>query len=194
MVRSLRARRERSCPAHLVLQLQRGVLRRLRASARRVDRRTPRRASVRRKRACRRRSAAARGPSPSARTPPAAAPRGRCGARRSPPPRAPAGAAARSRTSRRVHLPHTICAVMHTGQVSSTAISTVTLPTEVAASPSPRRGAERGALRRDSVPRLRPLLGFERSKPPAVAGFLPHPALSARIDVQPRVAGPLSCC
>ena len=30
---------------------------------------------------------------------------------------------ARSRTSSSVHLPHTICAVMHTGHVSSSAIS-----------------------------------------------------------------------
>ena len=36
-----------------------------------------------------------------------------------------------SRTSRRVHLPQTISAVRHTGHVSSTAISIVTLPTEV---------------------------------------------------------------
>src|SRR2546421_2373315 len=40
---------------------------------------------------------------------------------------------ARSLTSSRVHFPHTISAVMHTGHVSSTAIPTFTLPTEVRA-------------------------------------------------------------
>src|ERR1700733_3886117 len=38
---------------------------------------------------------------------------------------------ARSRTRSRVHFPHTISAVLHTGHVSSTAISSLTLPTEV---------------------------------------------------------------
>jgi hypothetical protein len=47
---------------------------------------------------------------------------------------------ARSRTSSSVHLPHTISAVMQTGHVSSTAISTFTLPPEVTA-PRRRRSA-----------------------------------------------------
>src|SRR5271155_3837330 len=58
---------------------------------------------------------------------------------------------ARSRTSSRVHFPHTISAVLHTGHVSSTAISTDTLPTEVASG----RGRRPWARLRGDGDRLR---------------------------------------
>src|SRR2546421_8723368 len=48
--------------------------------------------------------------------------------------------AARSRTSRSVHFPHTTSAVRHTGHVPSTAISAFTLPTEVLAAGAGRLG------------------------------------------------------
>src|SRR5439155_1006652 len=55
---------------------------------------------------------------------------------------------ASSRTRSRVHFPHTISAVLHTGHVESTAISTNTLPTEVLR--HPRRAA--GELGRHGPP------------------------------------------
>src|SRR5271156_4802217 len=52
---------------------------------------------------------------------------------------------ARSRISRSVHFPQTISAVLQTGHVSSTAISTVTLPTEVTpGGPRPGDGTDLG--------------------------------------------------
>ena len=54
---------------------------------------------------------------------------------------------ASSRTSSNVHLPHTISAVRHTGHVSSTAISTFTLPSEVTVPGTSAGGTTRGAGR-----------------------------------------------